>query len=128
MILRALRHHPLWRLILIHLLLILLLLLHLHQLLVHVKNRVNLRLYLTLVAPTDHVWLCLLHPRRSLLELAALKGCTKLSLIRVLTDHVSIGLRHAGQLWCTASVKQPKVVLTLVVHALDELLARCVHL
>ena len=76
----------------IHLLLILLLLLHLHHLLVHVENRVHLLLYLTLVTPSLHVWLCLLHPGRGLMELAALEGRSKLRLIRVLADHVSISL------------------------------------
>ena len=92
LILWTLRYHWLRRLILIHLLLILLLLLHLHQLLVHVENRVHLLLYLTLVAPSLHVGLCLLHPRWGLMELTALKGRSELRLIRVLADHVSISL------------------------------------
>ena len=92
LILWALRHHRLWRLILIHLLLILLLLLHLHQLLVHIENRVHLLLYLTLIASANQIWLCLLHARRCLMELTALERRSKLRLIRVLADHIAISL------------------------------------
>ena len=92
LILWSLRHHRLRSLVLVHLLLILLLLLYLHQLLVHVENRVHLLLNLTLVAPSYHVRLRLLHARRGLMELATLEGCAELCLIRVLTDHISISL------------------------------------
>ena len=57
-----------------------------------------------------------------------LEGSTEFGLIRVLADHVSIGLRHSGELRRATPVEQPKVVLTVIIHALEKLLARCVHL